>query len=729
MDKLLRFFLLSLCTLVVVPLSVPPTSAVSSLDPAPAYELRFGAIQIHSNAEFTEENGVTDGNGTWHDPFIIEGWEIYSPLSHSIDIRSTDAHFVIRDVYIRQPFRSEDAIHFVSVQNGTILNSRLEEARTGVAVFDSINVTVANNVIFHNGDGISLFTSQRVTLQGNEFLGGGLYLTGGESSHFEHTITEDNLVNGKPLIYRANCEGVTVENAPVGQLVIAGCSDIRITGLTIEGTNVGLHLTHVEDVYIASNILRANGFGIRLFNARDVLIELNQLTGNWNGIRLTRAEIVTLRDTVLTGPEDPPALYHRGLFVAGVKNLNVYRNDFATWAGEFRLLGSELARIYHNNFTGTVEAGNNKATQWDDGYPSGGNRWANYEGEDRCGGPQQDICPNPDGIGDTPHLILGEYGRGGDGSKDRYPLVSPPSERPNSPPTASFVVSPETGDVTTTFAVDASTSYDVEDRVEDLWVRWDWESDGDWDTSWSGVKTAEHRYAEPGVYHIRLEVLDSNGSSDLSTTALEVRLYAPLALVSHPVKPFRLMIPMTWEVEWDHERDDSDTVDLLALGPRDRGYRPNLMVDSERASVEETDEFLMEMANVTFRAFRFSSASLVRHAPEIVQTDHSRAAYFIIDYIGPSLRQVVALFADESQGRIWMIVGITATATADLYEPILESVIESFEILEAPPPSPPSLTSFYLLLGIALAAVAFVWAELWLVQRKHRRRESSKGSP
>jgi hypothetical protein len=148
------------------------------------------------------------------------------------------------------------------------------------------------------------------------------------------------------------------------------------------------------------------------------------------------------------------------------------------------------------------------------------------------------------------------------------------------------------------------------------------------------------------------------------------------------------------------------------------------MVDSEQTSVEESDEFLLETANVTFGAFRATSASVVRRGPEVVQTAHSRAAYFVIDYVGTSVRQIVGLFANESHGRIWLIVGITATATADLYEPLLESVIESFEILEAPPPPPPSLTSFYLLLGVALAAAGFVGAELWIVWRKWRRQES-----
>jgi hypothetical protein len=56
---------------------------------------------------------------------------------------------------------------------------------------------------------------------------------------------------------------------------------------------------------------------------------------------------------------------------------------------------------------------------WDVGYASGGNYWSDYvskfNGVDNCSGPRQDICPRPDGIGDTPYTFAS--------SQDRYPLM------------------------------------------------------------------------------------------------------------------------------------------------------------------------------------------------------------------------------------------------------------------------------------------------------------------
>jgi hypothetical protein len=47
-------------------------------------------------------------------------------------------------------------------------------------------------------------------------------------------------------------------------------------------------------------------------------------------------------------------------------------------------------------------------TVWDDGYPSGGNFWSDYNGTDI----------NKDGVGDTPYII-------GADNIDHYPLMTP----------------------------------------------------------------------------------------------------------------------------------------------------------------------------------------------------------------------------------------------------------------------------------------------------------------
>ncbi|MCZ2856458.1 MAG: hypothetical protein O2U62_05145, partial [Candidatus Bathyarchaeota archaeon] len=71
---------------------------------------------------------------------------------------------------------------------------------------------------------------------------------------------------------------------------------------------------------------------------------------------------------------------------------------------------------YHNIFNNTINAYSNWTNTWDNGYPSGGNYWSDYNGTDYFNGPYQNITGS-DGIGDTPYNIQ-------IGNQDSYPFTT-----------------------------------------------------------------------------------------------------------------------------------------------------------------------------------------------------------------------------------------------------------------------------------------------------------------
>ncbi|MBN2091407.1 PKD domain-containing protein, partial [candidate division KSB1 bacterium] len=81
----------------------------------------------------------------------------------------------------------------------------------------------------------------------------------------------------------------------------------------------------------------------------------------------------------------------------------------------------------------------------------------------------------------------------------------------NFPPKAQFTINPPAGIVTTLFTFNATTTTDDHDAIANLKFRWDWQSDGTWDTDWKSAATATHTFSEAGAYTITLEARDTAG--------------------------------------------------------------------------------------------------------------------------------------------------------------------------------------------------------------------------
>jgi preprotein translocase subunit SecE len=97
----------------------------------------------------------------------------------------------------------------------------------------------------------------------------------------------------------------------------------------------------------------------------------------------------------------------------------------------------------------------------------------------------------------------------------------------NSSPRASLEITPPSGDFNTVFTFSAMNSYDKEDNVSSLMIRWDFENDGIWDfppaKGYTKAKTITHKYPKPGDYTIKLQVRDSFGSTNTAYGKVIVR--------------------------------------------------------------------------------------------------------------------------------------------------------------------------------------------------------------
>ena len=208
-------------------------------------------------------------------------------------------------------------------------------------------------------------------------------------------------------------------------------------GISISGTSAWFAIRGVK--------VHGGHYGVLLQSVSNGRIEWITATNNTHGIRISSGGDITVVDNILSFNTQGS-----GLDVLGAARVLAKGNTLAENFVGINLDGSTATLVHHNNLlNNTLQAVDQRGgvNAWDDGYPSGGNYWTNYQGVDQCGGPSQDQCTAPDGLGDTPYPI------GPQSSSDRYPLMILPGSGSDIIPPSVTITSPADGAVFTTVPI------------------------------------------------------------------------------------------------------------------------------------------------------------------------------------------------------------------------------------------------------------------------------------
>ncbi len=217
-------------------------------------------------------------------------------------------------------------------------------------------------------------------------------------------------------------------------------ANVRIHGNVIDGFYAGVHVIG-GSLSITENDISRCTFGIFLYRSSGTLVLNNRLHDNsmgifddgsmsggvgnviagnhvsdsrhW-GIEVYMTQSTIIRDNALVGNRI-------GLRVEDSRFVNVFNNTVEANAEGIRLEDGQGHRVYHNwiMYNGMQASDSSDGSFWNDLYPSGGNHWSDYVGDDLFKGINQDI-PGPDGFGDTPYYIPTK-------GKDFYPFYSVPA--------------------------------------------------------------------------------------------------------------------------------------------------------------------------------------------------------------------------------------------------------------------------------------------------------------
>jgi parallel beta-helix repeat protein len=337
-------------------------------------------------------------------------------------------------------------VFLYTVSNSIISHNRvLGNHGPGIDLEFSANITFMENSFVANAkSGLRLYSSILTTVIKNHFTGDGISMDFRGAPH--NVVMPDNTLNGNPILYYETCPtGFQVSNTALGQLVIANCHDVQIFGLRITGAYEGIQLLTVSNVKLAEVDVSTGWSGIHTIGSNNVQVIDSILHSNTNGILVDDSPSVSIENSTITqnfgaGISDN---YSAALTITG--NL-ISGNGYGVSIGTLccssfgdKIVGNQIEKnnigvfidttccspnmVYHNNFVEnkfqmSEDSSFGPTPMYDNGYPSGGNYWSDYKGVDNCSGPGQDVCPGPDGIGDTPYII--------DSLRvDRYPLMKP----------------------------------------------------------------------------------------------------------------------------------------------------------------------------------------------------------------------------------------------------------------------------------------------------------------
>jgi len=291
-----------------------------------------------------------------------------------------------------------------ALQSDEIILDRLlydPSGPSGTLVIDGVNgLLLANSTIRASG-GVQVRDTSWSEISDNVIAGPNPGITGLDVSNTPSTVIRGNRIRGFLTGIRiagTNPQILDNEVSDATNGVFVEASDALLAGNRVHENQIGIVLYRAPRSTVRNNLASDNTlFGISVVAAQGTRIDGNAFVGNGHmypqigaGIRLDTSSWSFVYDNTIEG------------------------NQKGIW-----LDGGQGHRVYHNWILWNVEQAidTSLSSWWDDWYPSGGNHWSDYAGDDLYRGQNQNI-PGPDGIGDAARPVLPNI------AADRYPFYS-----------------------------------------------------------------------------------------------------------------------------------------------------------------------------------------------------------------------------------------------------------------------------------------------------------------
>ena len=308
-------------------------------------------ILIDGNADFTSENGVTGGDGTPENPYVIEGWMIDGTSGNGVDIRNADVHFTVRNVTVcdgqlpghwtnggsSSIWNGGSGIRLSNTANGTVEWCTLTNNKYGILVEESRDIALRQNTVSEGGlpnveYGIRISHSLRVELDRNTLTENGVTIEGSLLQHFNsHSVSASNTVNGLPIAYVKDIIGQEIEYQQLGQIITVNCSDFSLVGISVMNTDIGACIAFCDNFTVIESVitgcLESN---IRIQNSSDGVVSGCRISKSVadNGVYVLDSRSIRIEDCMFCDNQ------WANLEFEGCENISIARNwIWGDWTG------------------------------------------------------------------------------------------------------------------------------------------------------------------------------------------------------------------------------------------------------------------------------------------------------------------------------------------------------------------------------------------------------------
>ena len=294
-------------------------------------------------------------------------------------------------------------IYLQGSSNNTLTNNTASDNRHGIRLIGSLNNNISNCDCYTNSDdGIYLYHSPNNKITNCNISKNSYYAICLESSPYNQISDCEISNNNRGVILDGHSPNNTINNCAI-------ISNNFDTGICLSGYSNNITITNC---IISNN--SGNGVSLSVSGHPNNKIANCTISNNsCDGIWLTSSSNQIINCTIANNSRHGINIYESSN--NKIRNCNILNNSKGLgikWRSSNNL-------IYHNNFiNNTKQAYDDSGTNfWDNGYPSGGNYWSDYDGSDLYHGQNQGQ-PGSDEIGDSPYNISGDAG-----AKDHYPLM------------------------------------------------------------------------------------------------------------------------------------------------------------------------------------------------------------------------------------------------------------------------------------------------------------------